>query len=237
MPAWKANTLDIVLVCVKAAQTLTALKQWQSAISEQTQIVIVQNGFGQHDQVQQMFPRNTLFAASTTEGANKINRHHIIHAGHGSTLWGYYSGPQNPLLLELDKLSGDHKISYDIRQVLLDKLAINAAINALTVKYQCKNGDLLNHAEALQDLQSVCAEVETCYQALNWPLSFVLFERAQQVALNTANNISSMLQDVRSQNETEIDYINGYLVAQAKRVGLTLSKNQQLVNLVKQPTI
>ncbi len=234
LPAWNDQVLDMVLVCVKAAQTLAALKQWQSAISKETQIVIVQNGFGQHDQVKQLFPNNTLFAVSTTEGANRINRHHIHHAGRGITQWGYFSGPKKPLLLALDKLSGDHQNSSNIRQVLLDKLAINAAINALTVKYNCRNGDLLSQDKALQDLQSVCTEVESCYQTLNWPLSFSLFERAKQVALTTANNVSSMLQDVRNQNETEIDYINGYLVTQAKAVNLTLTTNQQLVDLIKQ---
>lgn len=234
LPAWNNQQLDVVLVCVKAAQTLPALKQWQNAISKDTQVIIVQNGFGQHDQVKQMFPNNTLFAVSTTEGANRINRHHVHHAGRGITQWGYFSGPNKPLLLDLEKLSGHHQISDNIRQVLLDKLAINAAINALTVKYNCKNGDLLSQDKALQDLQKVCTEVESCYQAVNWPLSFSLFERAKQVALNTANNVSSMLQDIRNQNETEIDYINGYLVTQAKAVNLTLTTNQQLVDLVKQ---
>ena len=239
LPAWHAapeNELDIILICCKASQTLDALTQWKSAISLKTQIVILQNGFGQHDLVQQLFPNNTIFAASTTEGANRLNRHHIRHAGKGVTQWGYYAGPQQPLNLDLSTLSGTHQQQDNIQQVLLDKLAINAAINPLTVKYDCKNGDLLTNTLALADLTNICAEIESCYAALGWSLSFPLFERAEEVASKTANNISSMLQDIRSNRETEIDYINGYLSKQANTLQLDLPLNTQLVNLVKLAT-
>lgn len=237
LPSWKSALekpeLDIVLVCCKASQTIDALTQWKCAVSPKTQIVILQNGFGQHDLVQQLFPNNTLFAASTTEGANRLNRHHIRHAGKGMTQWGYYAGPDQPLNLDLTTLSGSHRQQDNIQQVLLDKLAINAAINPLTVKYDCPNGELLINKQALADLNNICCEIGSCYAALGWHISFALFERAQEVASKTANNISSMLQDIRCQRETEIDYINGYLSKQANTLQLDLPLNTQLVNLVK----
>lgn len=240
LPSWKSALekpeLDIILICCKASQTIDALTQWKSAFSLKTQIVILQNGFGQHDLVQQLFPNNTIFAASTTEGANRLNRHHIRHAGIGVTQWGYYAGLEQPLKLDITTLSGIHQQQDNIQQVLLDKLAINAAINPLTVKYDCPNGELLTNTLALADLTNICAEIESCYAALGWSLSFSLFERAQEVASKTANNISSMLQDVRNNRETEIDYINGYLAKQANTLQLDLPLNTQLVNLVKLAT-
>lgn len=228
------NTLDLVLICCKASQTLNALKQWKSIVSTNTQLVILQNGFGQHDLVHQMFPNNSLYAASTTEGANRLNRHHIRHAGKGITQWGYYAGPEQALKLDISTLKGTHQAQSNIQQILLDKLAINAAINPLTVKYDCLNGDLLTIEAALLDLENICDEIEACYKTLGWTLSFSLFDRAQEVAFKTANNISSMLQDIRNSLETEIDYINDYLVRKANSLNLLLPLNKQLVDLVKQ---
>lgn len=230
----ETKTLDLVLICCKASQTLEALTQWKSVISPSTQIVILQNGFGQHDLVHQMFPNNSLYAASTTEGANRLNRHRIHHAGKGITQWGYYAGPEQTLKLDISTLNGTHQVQNNIQQVLLDKLAINAAINPLTVKYNCKNGSLLTIGDALIDLKEVCNEVEACYKTLGWTLSFSLFDRAQEIALKTADNISSMLQDIRNNRKTEIDYINNYLVCKANELNLRLPLNKHLVDLVKQ---
>lgn len=236
LPVWEASSscLDVLIVCCKASRTLTALSQWQSGIGPKTQIVILQNGLGQHDQVHERFPNNALFAASTTEGANRKNRHHIRHAGKGITQWGYYAGPEQPLKLDITTLSGIHQQQDNIQQVLLDKLAINAVINPLTVKYDCANGALLTNPTAFAEFKHLSDEIENCLVALKVSLSFPLFERAQQVADLTKNNISSMLQDIRNQQETEIDFINQYLIRKSAEINLALPINQQLVDYIKQ---
>lgn len=236
LPVWNASApcLDVIIVCCKASQTLTALSQWQSAINPKTHIVILQNGLGQHDQVHERFPNNTLFAASTTEGANRKNRQHICHAGKGITQWGYYAGPKQPLILDLGQFEGEHIFTNNIKQALLDKLAINAVINPLTVKYDCANGALLTNPIAFAEFKRLCDEIESCLVALNLSLSFPLFERAQTIAHLTQNNISSMLQDIRHQQETEIDFINQYLIRKSAEINLILPINLQLVDFIKQ---
>jgi 2-dehydropantoate 2-reductase len=236
LPVWEASSscLDVIIVCCKASQTLTALSQWQSAIDPKTHIVILQNGLGQHDQVHERFPNNTLFAATTTEGANRKNRQHICHAGKGITQWGYYAGPKQPLTLNLGQFEGEHIFTNNIKQALLDKLAINAVINPLTVKYDCTNGALLTNPIAFSEFKHLCDEIENCLEALSVSLSFPLFERAQQVADLTKNNISSMLQDIRNQQETEIDFINNYLIKKSAEINLPLPINRQLIDCIKQ---
>ena len=50
---------------------------------------------------------------------------------------------------------------------------------------------------------------------------------------STAANISSMLQDIRQQRHTEIDYITGYLLRRARAHGLTLPVNSRLYEQIK----
>ncbi|MEH6449468.1 MAG: 2-dehydropantoate 2-reductase [Oleispira sp.] len=238
---WQGQSLDVIIICCKATQCLSALELWQSAIGKSSQIVLLQNGMGQHEQVASLFPNNVIYAASTTEGAYKKSGadnsvQHIIHAGHGITQWGHY-GPEHrateALKLDLSSLQGEHKWHDNIIDVLFAKLAINAVINALTVKYNCPNGDLIYNPVIAQELENLCFETESFFMAMKWPLDFKLIDKAQFIAELTAKNISSMLQDVRALRKTEIDFINGYLLNKAKTINYPLPKNQQLFDEIK----
>lgn len=232
-PIWKNEKLDVLLVCCKASQSLQALQQWNKAIHSDTQIVLLQNGFGQHSLFIEKFPNNPLFAASTTEGAFRSQPEAVTHAGIGQTQWGFYSGTHAAFKLPLASLQGNHSWSDNIKQVLLDKLAINAVINPLTVKYQCKNGELLTQPEAFAELIELCKETELFFEKIQLPLSFDLFEKAQFIAKLTANNVSSMLQDTKNKQPTEIDFINGYLLRKAIEHDIKLPISTSLVDLIK----
>lgn len=232
-PVWQGEQLDIVILCCKASQCKEALQQWYSAISPETQIVLLQNGLGQHVELLKTFPHHAIFAASTTEGAFRSQSDIVTHAGKGQTQWGFYGGIEQEFKLPITSLKSDHIWTENISQVLLDKLAINATINPLTVKYQCKNGGLLTQTDALSDLKALCEETEYFFQKMHWSISFSLFEKSQLITQLTANNFSSMLQDVKNKRPTEIDFINGYLLNAATANNFKLPISESLVNLVK----
>ena len=96
--------------------------------------------------------------------------------------------------------------------------------------YQCRNGDLLKIPE---HIQKVCDEV---YQVMERegviPTSVIhLHGYIIDTIEQTANNYSSMYQDVNNQHHTEIDYITGYLLRRDIRAGLVLPENKRLFNL------
>jgi 2-dehydropantoate 2-reductase len=236
-PVWQDEVLDVVILCCKATQCQLALDLWQDAIHKDSQIVLLQNGMGQHEQVQTRFPNHVIFAASTTEGAYKKDKHTVIHAGQGVTQWGYYSSSNSsssiPLKLDISQLIGSHQWSDNIESVLIAKLALNAIINPLTVKYNCQNGALVNDPIITQELKILCDETDAFFNAMQWPLDFDLTEKVKTVAQLTATNNSSMLQDIRAKRETEIDFINGYLLRQAKIIDFALPSHQTLFDSIK----
>ena len=243
IPVWQDEKLDVIIICCKATQCLSALDLWKNAIHKDSQIVLLQNGMGQHELVASILPNNMIFAASTTEGAYKEstpnNKHQIVHAGQGVTHWGYYSGPKSSSIqdttfkLDISQLKGQHKWHERIEDILVAKLALNVIINPLTVKYDCHNGDLINNQSLIQELESLCIETDNFFKTMHWPLNFDLTRRVKTVAELTAKNRSSMLQDVRAQRETEIDFINGYLLNKAKTINYELPQHQKLFDLIK----
>jgi 2-dehydropantoate 2-reductase len=53
------------------------------------------------------------------------------------------------------------------------------------------------------------------------------------VADKTAANTSSMLQDVRANRETEIEYITGYLLKRGRECGVDMHFNAQVYDMVQ----
>lgn len=111
------------------------------------------------------------------------------------------------------------------------KLAANCVINPLTVLYNCKNGALSAYPEQIDLL---CQEIVHVMEREGHPDSLEQVKLyVEQLIQNTAENTSSMLQDIRAQRHTEIDYITGYLLQRARAHGLTLPENSRLFEMIK----
>lgn len=146
-------------------------------------------------------------------------------------------------LLDAPDLSASHISLPELLSVQLEKLAVNAVINPLTVLFDCHNGELLENFYIAQTMRVVLWEVSRVLCALpevagvpGREIRFSaerLYDVVIKVARATADNWSSMLQDVRNGKQTEIDYINGFVVGKARENSLPCTMNLMLVNIVK----
>ena len=64
-------------------------------------------------------------------------------------------------------------------------------------------------------------------------MRYCLLYYTNQVIESAAENTSSMLQDIRAQRRTELDYITGYLIRRARAHGVPVPENTRLYELVK----
>lgn len=230
-----------LLICCKSHQTLAALRAVEARLSPGTVMVLAQNGLGIAEQIQARLPDNTLLCASTTQGAYRRGPFDIIPAGTGATLVGPMYNPHRKPEEELRALVAslscegfDVQFEADILPVLWRKLAINCAINPLTVRYRCRNGELLERADARADLDQICVEIQQLAVALNridWLRN--IGEEVVTVARATAMNRSSMLQDVEAGRPTEIEAITGYLCQLASAQGVAVPRNTALLEEIR----
>ncbi|MBI4798405.1 MAG: hypothetical protein HY794_06665 [Desulfarculus sp.] len=106
-------------------------------------------------------------------------------------------------------------------------------INALTAILEVPNGKLLEIAGAGQVMAAAVAEALAVGQALG--IAFLHADMQQalaEVASRTAQNISSMLQDIRARRRTEVEFINGFVTGAGQDQGLPCPVNQTLTSLV-----
>ncbi|SFO68662.1 2-dehydropantoate 2-reductase [Ectopseudomonas composti] len=216
-----------LLLACKAYDAQRAVASVAQRLTPGAELLLLQNGLGSQDEVAQHLPKQRCLFVSSTEGAFRPADFQVVFAGNGHNWLGDPSDPRPPAWLdELQRAGIAHQWSPDILARLWRKLALNCAINPLTVLHDCRNGDLAEHPA---EIATLCAELGELLQHCGQPTAAEnLHEDVQRVILATAANYSSMHQDVAQGRRTEVTYLLGYACAAAQRHQLHLPHLQHL---------
>jgi len=216
-----------LLLACKAYDASSAAASVAERLAPGAELLLLQNGLGSQEQVAQRLPRQRCLFVSSTEGAFRPADFQVVFAGNGQNWLGDPSDPRPPAWLEdLQRAGITHLWSPDILARLWRKLALNCAINPLTVLHDCRNGELAQHPA---EVATLCAELGELLQRCGQPAAAEnLHEDVQRVIAATAANYSSMHQDVAQGRRTEIAYLLGYASAAAQRHGVHLPHLQHL---------
>jgi len=228
-----ATPIRRLLVACKAYDAEEAVAQVAHRLQPGAELVLLQNGLGAQQAIAARWPQTRCLFVSSTEGAYREADWRVVFAGRGQNWLGDPQGGAEPDWLQhLDDAGIPHCWSPDITARLWRKLALNCAINPLTVLHDCRNGELGNHHA---EVDALCAELVQLLQAngLN-EAATGLREQVWQVVDATAANYSSMHQDVRQHRRTEVGYLLGHACASADRLGLALPRLHDLHRRLRQ---
>ncbi|CAI8943869.1 putative 2-dehydropantoate 2-reductase [Pseudomonas sp. P5_152] len=219
--------IERLLVACKAYDAEAAVAQLAHRLTPDAELILLQNGLGSQDAVAARVPQARCIFASSTEGAFRDGDWRVVFAGHGYTWLGDSSHPVAPIWLDdLDAAGIPHAWSVDILTRLWRKLALNCAINPLTVLHDCRNGGLQQHQ---CEVATLCSELAQLLERCGQPAAAQdLQQEVERVILATAANYSSMYQDVANQRRTEISYLLGHACEVATRHQLVLPHLNQL---------
>lgn len=237
-PAAVRQPVDCLCICVKAYDTRAAIRHARPLVSDDTLIVSLQNGLGNAEQIESEMPGHAVACAVTSHGSTVLGAGHVRHAGTGSTATapvGPRAAPGLSLFADTLEGAGIQVVRRDdCPSMLWSKAIVNAAINPLTAVHNVNNGAVLERPELRDTAMTAAAEAAAVAAAAGVPL---LFESAEEqvetVCRRTADNISSMLQDVRIGRETEIEAITGTIVEKAHELGVSVPTNERLLAEVK----
>ena len=240
LPGQPAQLDGLVIIPIKAYQIYDVLLELQDKLAPTATIVLMHNGMGCIEVAQEVFPNNVIIAATTTMAGFRDN-HTIVHTAKGQCQLGYVNQPQHkqqyehpPLQLQdmINHILPDPTWHDDILPALYTKLVINCVINPLTAIHNIANGQLAE-PEYKVLLEPIIAEVIAVATAQGVKLNKEqLLEQVQGVIASTANNYSSMQQDVAHGRRTEIEHINGYVVQLGQRHGIAVPENQALFDAI-----
>jgi 2-dehydropantoate 2-reductase len=229
---------DLVLVFVKSPVTETAVSQAGSLFGRSTLALTLQNGLGNVERIASVIPRQQIIAGITAQGATVLGPGRVRHAGEGVTTIGELEGTSSPRVQSVadtfNEASIQTQTSDNVLGLIWGKLLVNVGINALTALTGLKNGQLLDFSETGDLLEMAVQEALRVVEAHGIRLPFddpVAHTKA--IARATAENRSSMLQDVSHQRPTEIDMINGAIVREGAALGVETPVNRTLTHLVR----
>lgn len=229
---------DLAVVFVKSTITGLALKSNKAVFDEHTVALTLQNGLGNVDEISSIIGENNVIAGTTAHGATMLDFGKIRHAGSGKTIIGEPDGKKSERIEKiaqvLRSVGMETDVSDNVTGLIWDKLLVNVGINALTAITGLPNGQLVKIPELTEILVKAVGEAESVAQAKGIQLITPNpVEHTKEVCVATAENKSSMLQDIINKKPTEINMINGAVVRAGKESGIPTPVNEVLTNLIK----
>ena len=227
----------LALVLVKSYQTARAAFELAPVLAADGVAITLQNGLGNYEILEKALGYGHVAQGVTAQGATMLGPGQVHHAGHGLTNISGLEG-KNRLLDDfidlLNRAGLKAALASDVTSLQWGKLAVNAGINPLTAILGVKNGYLLEHEPARCVMCAASLEVEKVARTMGISLPYDdVITWVLEVAHATADNVSSMLQDVLRGAQTEIDAINGAVASYGKQSGVPTPVNLALWREVK----
>ncbi len=230
---------ELVIIFVKSTHTASAAETARKLAGSDGAVMTLQNGMGNADILSEFIDPERVLAGTTSHGATLLGPGSIRHAGVGATTIGAWAeteqGRERARKLSdfFTKIGIETEAVDDVRSVLWNKLLINIGINAITALTTIKNGQILDLEITRQLSRNAVEEAMEIAGQMNIKVREDAVDHVYAVAEATALNRSSMGQDVDNKRQTEIGTINGFIVRQAKRLGLKAPVNETLTALIQ----
>ena len=229
---------SVLFLFVKAVDTLGALRAFAGQLNPSTPIVSLQNGVGNEDAIKTALGGAVpVVLGITTESSLSTGPGTVRSSEAGTTILG--SGGAAPetsrRMAGLLAASGLRaSVVYDIRPHLWGKLVANAAINAISALLDCEAGVIALDANAARLAQVIAREAATVAAGLRINLPYNdPWQYITEIISLGADQKSSMAFDLEMGHPTEIDHINGAVVAAGRRIGVATPYNDAIVRLIK----
>lgn len=222
---------ELVLVCVKSADTETASEAMLAYLAPEAVIVSLQNGVGNAQGLAAVLGRPVL-PAGVYLAAEMAGPGHVRHNGRGELVLGQGPGVE-ALAVLLREAAIPTTISADVEAVLWTKLVLNCAYNAISAMTQAPYGQIVAVAEVETLIRNVVAECEAVAAACGVSLPRGQAETVLAAAQGMAGQLSSTAQDLMRGRRTEIEYLNGHIVRLGVAQGIPTPVNQALLAVVK----
>ncbi len=230
---------DLVLVCVKSTDTESTGAQIAPHLAPGARVLSLQNGVDNAARLQAVLQRPVapavVYVATEMAGPG-----HVRHLGRGELVIpadiaaDAASALDSAAIVALFAPAGvPVELSDNVIGALWSKLLLNCGYNALSAITDQPYGRLVTLPGMAQTLHAAVAECLAVAAALGVVIPGDPFAAVRRIAESMPAQFSSTCQDLRRGKPSEIDHLNGFVVAQGERMGVATPVNRTLHALVK----
>lgn len=228
---------DIIFAAIKAYDVEGFLLDYKTRwpLSKQPQLILSYNGMLLNESA--MLATLPCQHFITTHGAY-LEGNKVIHTGRGESWLSATGCANNDQMAEaFNQALPPVHLSQNIASQRWLKLAVNCIINPLTALAGQSNQVVLDAKHQSLKLR-LALEFSAVAKALGQSIEAIeILARVDEVARQTAENKSSMWQDLQAGRRTEIDFLNGFIARQAEQLELPAKAHQQLWQEVSQASL
>jgi 2-dehydropantoate 2-reductase len=222
---------DLVLFCVKSADTEEAGRSLAGCLRPETSILSLQNGVDNPQRLRAV-TGHAVIPAVVYVGSEMAGPGHVRHHGGGDIAIG--AAPESQALAHTLEAAGIRTtIADDIEVTQWSKLVINCAFNALSAVAGIPYGPMLEVEGTRDVVASAVQEAVMVARASGVSMPEDILERILKIPAAMPNQMSSTAQDVARGKPSEIDFLNGYVVRKGTELGVPTPTNQALQVMVK----
>ena len=222
---------DLVLVCVKSADTEHAGRSLAGRLRPETSVLSLQNGV---DNAQRLHAvtGHAVISAVVYVGSEMAGPGHIRHHGGGDLAIG--ASPASVALAQTLEAAGVHTtIADDIEVTLWSKLVINCAFNALSAVADISYGPMLEVEGTKDVVTRAVQEAIAVARACGVAMPDDLLANILNIPTMMPAQKSSTAQDLARGKPSEIDFLNGHVVRKGAELGIPTPTNHALQVMVK----
>ena len=227
---------DLVIVAVKSYDTESAMADVAPYL-DAVDVLTLQNGLGNVEAIREVVPENDVLAGTTTNGAYIEQPGVVHHTGWGGTrigrVWARNDAVVDHLAATFRAVGFETSVERDVERAIWEKVLVNVGINPITALTGVKNGALVSADAGERLLEAAVREAEAVANADGHEFRDDPVDTTRRVASETAQNHSSMLQDVDKGSRTEIDSLNGAVVDRAAAHGIEVPVNRTLTDAIR----
>ena len=233
---------DVVLVQCKAASTTAAVRNALDAglFHDDSVAISFQNGLGNEEMIAEVIGAERVLGGVTAQGASIEGPGCIRSYADLPSQIGQMEGGVSERATAIARVFSEHGLettpSRHIRHDIWKKLMVNVGVSAMSGI----TNRTIGAAIAIPWLRRMCygavAEAVPVAQADGVPMSHEESREVLDLVTGpggTGGNKSSLCVDILNRRPTEIDVINGAVVARGERYGIETPINATLVALVK----
>ena len=222
---------DLVLVCVKSADTEAAGRSLAGRLRPETSVLSLQNGVDNAQRLRDA-TGHPVIAAVVYVGSEMAGPGHVRHHGGGALVIG--ASPLSEDLAQMLQAAGiPTTIAGDIATVQWTKLITNCAFNALSAVAAISYGPMLEVEGARDVVASAVQEAAAVARACGVSIPHDIADQILTIPAAMPNQKSSTAQDLARGKPSEIDFLNGYVVRKGAELGIPTPTNQALQVMVK----
>ncbi|MGZ8374863.1 MAG: 2-dehydropantoate 2-reductase [Nitrospira sp.] len=228
---------DLIVLGVKAYDLDEVMDQIEPILTEKTVILTLQNGIDTEDRLIARIQRDCVVGGVAYIYSKIAEPGVVDHYKKGAVAIGELMGYESERLLAIRDLFATAGIpchlSKDLRRSKWEKMCWNCVFNPITVLIDDRVAKALDHPEMTGLIRQIVGECAAISAALKVPLPLDMPERVVKASQEIRDIHTSMYDDWKAGRRTEIDYLNGFIVEQGRKLGIPTPVNEALTAMIK----